>query len=205
MNMAASLRHPCLVQFLGGTFSTDLLPGQPAQPPMIVSELMATNLRRILPSGPLFNDLRQVAVDLAMALHFLHSVKPSAVIHRDVSSANVLLHGNPGHWRGKLSDLGSANVTHCCNTEGPGAALYSAPEATRPEEHSPKMDCCSFAVLLAEMFAQPWQLPEQGKHVERAETLEKLPLRALVKRSVSDTPSLRPPMSDILTVLVALK
>ena len=48
--------------------------------------------------------------DVAVGLNYLHCL-PVPVIHRDVSSANVLLESK-GHkkWKTKLSDFGSANL-----------------------------------------------------------------------------------------------
>ena len=137
MAMAARLRHPCLVQFIGGATDPNVRQGHAVQSLLIVSELMETDLRHILPSSPTQDDLKRIGTDVALALNFLHLAKPSPIIHRDISSANVLLKGSPGKWQGKLSDLGSANFQHHCQTAGPGAAIYRAPEATAPTKHTP--------------------------------------------------------------------
>ena len=66
---------------------------------------------------------------MALALNYLHQKKPSPIIHRDISSANVLLRRQGGQWRGKVSDYGTANFMQQTMTVGPGAMIYTAPEA----------------------------------------------------------------------------
>ena len=52
---------------------------------------------------------------------FLHQKKPEPIIHRDVSSANVLLWRQGEEWRGKVSDYGTANFIQQTMTVAPGA------------------------------------------------------------------------------------
>ena len=59
------------------------------------------------------------------------------MIHRDISSANVLLWRKAGReegiqeaqWRGKVSDYGTAKFVEQVMTQSPGCLAYSAPEA----------------------------------------------------------------------------
>ena len=145
MNMAAQSRHPNLLQFIGATMDNN---------PIILTELMPTSLRRILEEGnPLSHrQIVSIASDVARALNYLHLTTPDPIIHRDVSSANVLLkHSSGDNYEAKLSDYGSANFVRYSTTVGPGNPLYSAPEVNDPKQHSPKMDVYSFGVLLVEM------------------------------------------------------
>ena len=64
-----------------------------------------------------------------VALNYLHQKKPEPIIHRDVSSANVLLWRQGDQWRGKVSDYGTPNFMQQTMTVAPGAMIYSAPEA----------------------------------------------------------------------------
>ena len=144
MNMAAKVRHPNLLQFIGATTE-----GRP----IILTELMPTSLRKELEQHHLTRQqILCVSCDVACALNYLHLWKPEPIIHRDVSSGNVLLEpsGN-SNWKAKLSDYGSANFLRCTSTANPGNPAYSAPEAANPQLQSPKMDCYSFGVLLIEM------------------------------------------------------
>ena len=145
MNMAANARHPNLLQFIGATLDN--------QEPIILTELMPTSLRQVMEEGTRLShpQITSVAHQVALALNYLHLTQPEAIIHRDVSSSNVLL--EPASWRAKLSDYGSANFVRHTTTAGPGNPTYAAPEANNPEQQSTKMDVFSFGVLLVEMCA----------------------------------------------------
>ena len=144
MNMAAKLRHPHLVQFIGAT---------PAGQPIILTELMSTSLRHVLETGQLQPaHISPISRSVALALNYMHLLRPDPVLHRDVSSANVLLNPSPDDgWLAKLSDYGSANFTCQVRTAGPGNPAYAAPEASNPRQQTPKMDVYSLGVLLIEM------------------------------------------------------
>ena len=134
MSIAARVRHPNLVQFIGA-----MMEGEP----IILTELMATSLRAVLERRP-FNpaQITSISLDVARALNYLHLMHPDPIIHRDISSANVLLEPGPNNsWRAKVSDYGSANFLQQLRTAGPGNPTYAAPEADIPSQQSPKMDC----------------------------------------------------------------
>ena len=122
MSIAARCRHPCLLQFIGATNDEGS--------PLFVTELMQSSLRALLEQRPLSSlEVSVISLDVARALNYLHLQKPSPIIHRDISSANVLLWRQADQWRGKVSDYGTANVLQQTMTVGPGAMIYSAPEA----------------------------------------------------------------------------
>ena len=122
MNIASRCRHPCLLQFIGATNDEGS--------PLFVSELMESSLRALLEQQSLSStEVSVISVDVALALNYLHLKEPSPIIHRDISSANVLLWRQANRWRGKLSDYGTANFMQQTMTVGPGAIIYSAPEA----------------------------------------------------------------------------
>ena len=142
MGIAARLRHPKLVLFIGAVTRGNLT---------IVTELMETSLRSELEHGRLKEaHILPISRDVACALCYLHSL-PEPIIHRDISSANVLLNSRQGSWTAKVGDYGSANFQTELKTVGPGCFAYAAPEASRPEEQGPKMDVYSYGVLLLEM------------------------------------------------------
>ena len=121
MNIASRCRHPCLLQFIGATNDEGT--------PLFVTELMESSLRTLLERQPLpTSDISILSVDIAQALNYLHLSKPP-IIHRDISSANVLLWRQGEQWRGKVSDYGTANFMQQTMTVAPGAMIYSAPEA----------------------------------------------------------------------------
>ena len=122
MNIASRCRHPCLLQFIGATNDEGS--------PLFVSELMESSLRALLEQQSLSStEVSVISLDVALALNYLHLKEPSPIIHRDISSANVLLWRQANRWRGKLSDYGTANFMQQTMTAGPGAMIYSAPEA----------------------------------------------------------------------------
>ena len=121
MNIASRCRHPCLLQFIGATNDEGT--------PLFVTELMESSLRTLLEQQLLpTSDICTLSVDIAQALNYLHLSKPP-IIHRDISSANVLLWRQGEQWRGKVSDYGTANFMQQIMTVAPGAMIYSAPEA----------------------------------------------------------------------------
>ena len=122
MNIASKCRHPHLLQFIGATKDEGT--------PLFVTELMEKSLRTLLDQRQLSEtEIAVISLDVALALNYLHQKKPEPIIHRDVSSANVLLWRQGDQWRGKVSDYGTANFMQQTMTVAPGAMIYSAPEA----------------------------------------------------------------------------
>jgi len=74
-----------------------------------VTELMPTSVRAELENRHTFshNQIISISLDVARALNYLHLMQPNPIIHRDITSASVLLelkHSNS--WRAKVSDYG---------------------------------------------------------------------------------------------------
>ena len=127
MNIASACRHPCLLQFIGATNDEGT--------PLFVTELMEMSLRALLAQRQLSEtEVTVISLDVARALNYLHQKKPHPIIHRDVSSANVLLWRQGDQWRGKVSDYGTANFMQQTMTVAPGAMIYSSPEALTPNQ-----------------------------------------------------------------------
>ena len=122
MNIASKCRHPHLLQFIGATVDEGS--------PLFVTELMEKSLRTLLEQRLLSEtEIRTIYLDVARALNYLHQKKPEPIIHRDVSSSNVLLWRQGDQWRAKVSDYGTANFIQQTMTVAPGAMIYCAPEA----------------------------------------------------------------------------
>ena len=121
MDIASRCRHPCLLQFIGAT--------NDEESPLFVTELMESSLRALLEQRSLSAaEVSIISLDVARALSYLHH-KTHPIIHRDVSSANVLLWRQGEKWRGKVSDYGTANFMQHTMTVVPGSPIYMAPEA----------------------------------------------------------------------------
>ena len=140
MDIASRCRHPCLLQFIGATNDEGN--------PLFVTELMETSLRTLLEQRALSEaEMSFISLDVARALNYLHQKQPSPIIHRDISSANVLLWRQGEHWRGKVSDYGTANFVQQTMTVAPGAMIYSAPEALTKNQ-TVKVSCNLFIVYM---------------------------------------------------------
>ena len=121
MDIASRCRHPCLLQFIGATNDEGS--------PLFLTELMESSLRALLEQRPLTaTEVSIISLDVTRALSYLHQKTPP-IIHRDISSANVLLWRQGEQWRGKVSDYGTANFMQHTMTAAPGAVIYTAPEA----------------------------------------------------------------------------
>ena len=154
MDIAASVHHPNLVQFFGHSEYESRL--------LIITELMDMTLSDAIAKKMIIprNEVVSLMCEIAGALQYLHTLKPHPVIHRDVSSSNVLLKQNAqGSYNAKLADLGMANFMNRISptTASRGCPLYIAPEAFNPHEQSTKMDVYSFGVLLLEVSI--WEAP----------------------------------------------
>ena len=191
MNIASRIRHPNLLQFIGASRVGN---------PMILTELMPTSLRKELEKTPLTRpQIINIGHGVASARNYLHLWKPLPILHRDVSSANVLLErSGSGQWKGKLSDYGSANLLQDVRTVAPGSPAYAAPEAQSPNLHSPKMDVYSFGILFAEMVTR--RLPS-GIIFERREQIRSIQwpsIKSVVERCTTQDPQTRATIEQVL-------
>ncbi|RLN45972.1 hypothetical protein BBJ28_00019496 [Nothophytophthora sp. Chile5] len=152
VKLMASLDHPCIVQFVGVAWDslTDLC---------VLTEYMeGGDLRDLLqtfdseqhPVG--FNSEKvRIALDVANALTYLHSLAP-VVIHRDLKSKNILL---SDELDAKLTDFGvSRERVDRTMTAGVGTSLWMAPEVLMGERYDDKADVFSFGVVLSELDLQ---------------------------------------------------
>ena len=193
MNIAARLRHPNLIQFIGATMEGEM---------MIIMELMATSLRSQLETEEYFQPklVKAISLDVALGLNYLHLIQPDPIVHRDISSANVLLEELPhSKWRAKLTDYGSVNVVRQLRTENPGSPAYAAPEASNPRLQSHKMDIYSFGALILEMLTGRLPAPDQRPGLLCQVHHEQL--LHLIRRCFSENPEDRPSASGIISEL----
>ena len=192
MNMAARLRHPHLVQFIGATLEGEMI---------ILTELMATSLRRVLEGGRISREhILSISVQVCQALNYLHLMQPDPVIHRDISSANVLLNPLPnGRWSTKVTDYGSVNTLRMLNTVNPGSPVYAAPEADNPSLQSTKMDMFSLGVLLIEMCSG--QFPSQEERESLFLTIQDRQFSDIISRCIDRERDNRPTARQLLNEL----
>ena len=198
ISLMAKVRHPNLLLFIAAVLDK---PGR--SDPIIITELLDTDLRSAYQDGKLANNRVRLFIlrDVAAALNYLH-LQREPIVHRDVSSANVLLQALPDNkWRGKLSDFGSANIVQYASTPGPGNRQYTAPEVLREEKQSTKMDVYSYGKLLCEIFTN--QFPDQRAFPSMMQSMARSwPLmHRIVSTCVDDDPTKRPAMNSIVEQL----
>ena len=207
MRILAQLRHPNLVQLIGVVLDEAALKLQ--APPMIITELLDKNLRKAYEEELDFNKL-SIFQDVARGLNYLHECH-DPIIHRDVSAPNVLLEALPnGTWRGKVSDLGSANLAKLAYTVAQGAIIYSAPETLPQFAHNPgssplhqttKMDVYSYGILLCEVVTSQLPDPDQYQDMLRQVQRQWPFMHKLIISCTQHNPDERPTMAEVLAKL----
>ena len=152
----SEMRHLHIIEYLGTTHDPDsgLL--------VLLMELMDESLTHFLEQSrqPLAYHIEvDLYHDIAQALAYIHS---NGIIHRDLSSNNVLLLVG----KAKITDFGMSklldvNWRMTPLTMCPGTLVYMPPEATKDQPvYSSKMDCFSFGVL--EIQVMTCQFPDPG-------------------------------------------
>ena len=161
-----SIRHPNIVQYLGLYQDPDT--GLPA----LLMELMDDSLTHSVESStqPIPYHIQvNICHDITVALSFLHS---NNIVHRDLSSNNVLLIGNV---RAKVTDFGMARLgdgtprgTQLTFTMCPGTDVYMPPEAVQDKPvYSEKIDCFSFGVITLQILTREFPKPgDRRKEIE---------------------------------------
>ena len=155
INTMSRLRHPNLLLFIGAVLD------HPSRNLLIITEIMDTSLRSAYEKGQITEESVKLSIlrDTASALNYLHCHPAGAIIHRDVSSANVLLETRgTNQWRAKLSDFGSANEARKAVTKLQGAEVYAAPESfvslldDKEQLQTTKMDVYSYGIMVCELM-----------------------------------------------------
>ena len=197
MDIASRVRHPNLVQFIGATR---------VDTPIILTEIMATSLYNELQKKALTqSQILGISCDVASALNYLHLWKPDPIIHRDISSPNVLLEPSVGDsFKAKIADYGAANLQQQAKTDMPGNPAYASPESRYPDDHSPAMDVYSYSVLLMEMILHCPPAMTVPKREEQASHVSWPPMSSLIQRCLNQDRRCRPTMSQILDQLKEL-
>ena len=162
-SVLSAIRHPSIVQYLGSYQDPE------TQLPVLLMELMDDNLTRFLErleeSLPYHTQVN-ICHDIALALSYLHS---NDIIHRDLSSNNVLLIGAGN--RAKITDFGMAKLcdaNRSTMTPCPGTQAYMSPEALDdPPVYTKKLDCFSFGVLCVQVITR--QFPDPGPRSKKVQ------------------------------------
>ena len=155
--LLSGIKHPHIVQYLGMYRNQSGLP-------VLLMEILDQSLTAFLEhsSFPLSNHTQfSLCHDIALALVYLHL---NGIIHRDLSSNNVLLTAG---LRAKVTDFGMAKLMQDVlrqpaedQTQCPGCLVYMPPQAlVSPPEYTEKLDIFSFGVLTIQIITRKFPNP----------------------------------------------
>ena len=121
MDISSRVHHPNLVQFIGATTLGT---------PIILTEIMTTTLYKELQKKALTQSkIIGINCDVASALNYLHLWKPDPIIHRDISSPNILLELSiADSFKSEVTDYGAVNLQQHAMTFMPGNPAYASPQ-----------------------------------------------------------------------------
>ena len=173
------IRHPNIIQFLGVYFEK----GARTHIPILVMEYLPMNLTTCIQLYGILPENTQTATehevlpmeisysilhDIALGLHYLHS-KTTPIIHRDLSSNNVLLTPN---MTAKISDLGVARILDLTPSriktlkllQAPGTFAFMPPEVmVANPKYDTSVDIFSYGNLMIHVFSGRWPEPQVGQ------------------------------------------
>ena len=221
-HLLSRARHPNIVQFLGIYFQ------QGVSTPILVMEFLPTNLTSCINRyGILPKELNfSILYDVALGLWYLHGQTPP-IVHRDLSSNNILLSTN---MTAKISDLGVARILNLTPlqvsrmTQTPGTPTYMPPEVMVSNPiYDTSVDEFSYGILMIHVLTGRWPEPQIGPNrtdptsdklipvteAERRETyLQAIgndhPLMNLIHKCINNNPKHRPHSSEIVEELAGM-
>ena len=179
--LLSQIHHPNIVQFLGVYFQ------QGVRAPILVMESLPTNLTSCIEEyGVLPKEISySILHDVALGLCYLHSQTPP-IIHRDLSSNNVLLTLN---MTAKISDLGLARILNLTPlqvsrmTQAPGTPAYMPPEVmVANPKYDTSVDEFSYGIMMIHIFSGQWPEPQVGQ--TRVEGSKLIPVTEAERRGV---------------------
>jgi len=219
------IRHPNIVQFIGVWYSTER-----SDLPIMVMELMDQSLTSFIEkkAGKIAVETKiSILHDVSLGLSYLHARDPP-VVHRDLSSNNVLL---TDHFKAKISDLGLAKIIKADSkrtsrlTAAPGTLYFMPPETFDTENpvYGTPVDVFSFAVIAVHIFSEEWPSPAPAVKLDtktksltalsekerRQRYLDKMTvntmLKNLVERCLENDPIDRPAIEAVCEMIERLK
>ena len=159
-----AIKHPHIVQYLGTYHDPE------SRLPVLLMELMDECLTQFLKRShkpiPYHTEVN-FCHDIAQALSYLHS---NGIVHRDLSSNNVLLIAGS---RAKVTDFGMVKLYDVNRSTAhltpltlcPGTMMYMSPEAlAEPPMYTDKLDSFSLGVLSVQIMTR--QFPDPGNRLK---------------------------------------
>ena len=162
----SEIRHPNIVQYLG--VAHDPVTGVP----ILLMELMDDSLTHLLGQSQErlpYHVQINISHDIALALTFLHD---NQILHRDLSSNNVLLISADANVRVKVTDfvvnkLTELNLRITSQIKCPGTPAYMSPEALfNPPVYTEKLDCFQAGVLMIQTITRKFPNPSDATRKE---------------------------------------
>ena len=205
-SLMSALNHPNIVKFLGSDTEKSIL---------IMEYVENGSLYNLLHGQETLNwQIRvQIGLDIGLGLEYLHG---KDVIHRDLSSMNVLITHD---YRAKLTDFGLSTIKHDISTVSKtgkgimGTLLWMAPELMKrsPEKHSFDTDVYSYGIILWEIASRLIPFSKLEPHIamgyvmlgDREEIPESTPtvVSTLICRCWDADPKKRPEAKEAVKAL----
>lgn len=151
------------------------------------------------------------ALQVSRGVEYLHSMKPKALIHRDLKPPNLLL--IMGGTVLKICDFGTACDIQTHMTNNKGSAAWMAPEVFEGSNYSEKCDVFSWGIILWEILTRRKPFDEIGgpafrimwavHNGTRPPLIRNLPkpLELLMTRCWSGKPAERPSMAEVVRIM----
>ena len=213
--LLSQVRHPNIVQFLGLHYKAG------EKVPILIMEYLPTNLDDCIEKYKIFSDEVSYSIlhDVALGLCYLHSHLPDPIIHRDLSSNNILLTIN---MTAKISDLGVARIVNLSQekaqrmTSTPGTYAFMPPEVSVENPlYGSGVDIFSYGIVMIHIFTGQWptvrvqqarmeggQLRPYTEAQRRHEYLqiigENHVLMDLIRKCIDNDPDERPTAKEIV-------
>ena len=158
---SSRLRHPNIVRFFG------IYHPPCARVPSLVMERLHCSLTSLLENNPVVPIGTKIWIikDVALGLRYLHTRNPP-IIHRDLSSNNVLLSKG---MEGKIGDLGTARLLdprrQSRMTKAPGTVDFMPPEAlanVTSIHYGKELDVFSFGCVMLHTLSHEWPTPSEA-------------------------------------------
>ena len=178
-HLLSQVRHPNIVQFLGVYIQKG------TTIPILVMEYLPMTLTSCIDKYVFLPKEICYAIlyDIALGLNYLHSRDPP-IIHRDLSSNNILLTSN---MTAKISDLGVAKMLKIDQklvmTKNPGTIAFMPPEVNMANPvYGVGVDEFSYGIIIIHLLCRKLPQPQIGQTFVDPESGKLIPVSEIDRR-----------------------